>query len=199
MTSTFPDTTAPYWGCHRSVIRPVAESSPPEKLRGSSSANVSPSFRPPTRTCAEIVIAASGQHVPAGARRTYAISQGPERDLDIQVARRVVGPFSGVRHDRPRQVADDGRHIGASVDDERDALGLDPLQPATRAKLVKDASAGADVDRNGETLCSQQWHQLCELIHGEVRCSEIDRSDARPRFDGREAPDAIAQLVGGEP
>src|SRR3954453_10029321 len=60
-----------------------------------------------------------------GSRGSNAVGQGAESDFDANVARSVVGPFAGVRHHDPGQVAHHGRHIGASINDERKACRLD--------------------------------------------------------------------------
>src|SRR4051795_10332444 len=76
-----------------------------------------------------------------GSRGSNAVGQGAESDFDANVARSVVGPFAGVSHHDPGQVAHHGRHIGASINDERKACRLDELDPASSCELMEDRPA----------------------------------------------------------
>src|SRR5690349_19280534 len=137
ITSTAPAIDLPRAGWWTSMIVPSSARTPPQNETGSVT-NASPAPRPGASPWPR---ASSGPeaivpHDRARDRRAGALLEAAERDVDAEVAGRVIGPLAARGHDRPAHRADHRRDVGAGVDDDLHA-GL--------AQRGLDAGSGEDV------------------------------------------------------
>src|ERR687892_1132257 len=147
ITRTRPATFAPRCGWCTSMMSPVAGSTPPQKLSGSSRTRARPSASPATSVVASGIAPELG--VPNDVsfdRRTNALLEAAERGLDADVRRRVPRPFRGIGHHRT--TADQRSYIRASVGDDVDAEGRERTHDAATFGYGKYVTAGVDPKRH---------------------------------------------------
>src|ERR687892_1243883 len=162
ITSTRPATFAPCCGWCTSTMSPVAGSTPPQKLSGSSRTSARPSASPATSVVASGIAPELGvpNDVPFD-RRTHALLEAAERDPDADVRGRVPRPLGGVRHDRT--VADERRDVRARVRDGVDPGRRQGIRDADALCIRQHAPAGVDPDRYARPASGKQCREPLEL------------------------------------
>ena len=118
-------TFAPACGCRWSIICPVAESTPPQKLTGSSRTSARPRAEPsttarPSNTRPECRITPK----PSSSGRLETLRETTERHINAQIAGGATGRLRRVRHNEALTWAEDRRDVGARVHNELNPGGL---------------------------------------------------------------------------
>src|SRR5919204_6503071 len=175
ITRTRPARFAPRWGWCTSTMSPVAGSTPPQKLSGSSRTSARPSASPATSVVASGIAPELG--VPNDApfdRRTHALLEAAERDPDADVRGRVPRPLGGIRHDRT--AADERRDVRAGVRDDVDPGRRQRTRDAEALRFRQHVAPGIDPDRYARPASGKQRREPLELGERGVRRSHADRS-----------------------